>query len=180
MDCSPFELQAAAPAPVPAADFETTTDINTTITKNLTLTSAVSAHNCFLGSKGATCTCTRDCSPFELQHYDLQDPPATFAADTAAVDGAECDPSAVTPATASLSFRANGNTHCHQHRPAPTSLTGCEKVSSQMPQALKMPADVSTAGPVVQGCVSLDAAIVGYQRCMEVIGQFPFTAALSE
>jgi hypothetical protein len=49
-----------------------------------------------------------------------------------------------------------------------------------MPQALKMPADVSTAGPVVQGCVSLDAAIVGYHRCMEVIGQLPFTPALSE
>jgi hypothetical protein len=174
-DCSPFELQAPARAPSPTTDFETTTDITTTITKSLTLTSAVSVHNCFQAAEGATCTCTRDCSPFELQHDDLQDPLATYPADTAAVDDLDPNPAAVTAATAT-GFHTNGNTLRPQHRPAPTSHTGGEK----MPQASKLPAAVSTAGPVVQVCLSLDEAIVAYQRCMEVIGQLPFTAALSQ
>jgi hypothetical protein len=177
MDCSPFELQAPAPAPVPTVDFGFKTNINTAMGNSLPLTSAVSVHNCFQASEGATCTCTRDCSPFELQHYDLQDPPGTFLAGTAAVDPLDPNPAAVTAATATgLSCRANGNTLRPQQRPAPTSHTGGE----DMLQTSKLPAAVSAAGPVVQGCVSLDEAIVGYQRCMDVIGQLPFDAALSE
>lgn len=178
--CSPFELQAPAAPSVPASCTPsapgcstngTSTGSPTTIATGLAAHASV--HNCFQAPVRSTCTCARDCSPFELQ-YDLQELPASYQAGTGAAT-LRLDRSA---ANATDSFHSRELTHRvgHHHRPVTTIQLDAAALTAL---TLKLPAAASTTG-LVQGCVSLDEALEGYQRCMEAIGQLPFVAALSE